>query len=278
MDDVQVKDTDILEKIEISLLLEGIYQCYGYDFRNYSFQSIRRRIKHRLSAERIETISGLQEKVLHDRHAMDRLFTDFSINVTEMFRDPDFFLSFREKVVPYLHDLPTIRIWHAGCSTGEEVYSMAILLHEAGLYEKAMIYATDMNADVLVKASRGIFPLDKMQIYTKNYFQSGGSRAFSEYYKVDDAGVAFHPFLAENIVFSQHNLVTDHSFNEFHIIICRNVLIYFDEVLQKRTFHLFQESLIKEGFLGLGSKEGIPYKMRSGFKEIEPQIKIYSKI
>lgn len=267
-----------LERTEISLLLEGIYRQYGFDFRNYSFHSISRRIKHRLSAERLKTISGLQELVLHDRRAADRLLADFSINVTEMFRDPDFFRSFREHVIPHLHALPTIRIWHAGCSTGEEVYSMAILLHEAGLYEKSTIYGTDMNAEVLLKASSGVFPLQKMQSYTKNYIQSGGVRAFSEYYKVEAFGVVFHPFLARNIVFSQHNLVTDHSFNEFHIIICRNVLIYFDERLQERTFRLFRDSLTQGGYLGLGSKEGIPYKLRPGFRDIDPQKKIYCKI
>lgn len=277
MDDDQFESEGLLEKIEISLLLEGIYRHYGYDFRNYSYQSIRRRIRNRLSAERLGTISALQDKVLHDRSIMDRLFADFSINVTEMFRDPSFFISFKENVIPRLQDLPMLRIWHAGCSSGEEVYSMAIVLHEAGLYDRSMIYATDMNAEVLNRASSGIFPLDKMQIYTKNYIQSGGRKAFSEYYKVVGSKVVFHPFLAENLFFSQHNLVTDHSFNEFHIIICRNVLIYFDDILQERTFHLFRESLITSGYLGLGSKEGIPYKLRSGFNEVDSQNKIFSK-
>jgi len=267
-----------LERIELLLLLEGIYQQYGYDFRNYSFQYIRRRVWNRIRCEGLQSIPSFQERVLREREMMDRLSVDFSINVTEMFRDPSFFLAFRQKIVPLLRSLPGIRIWHAGCSTGEEVYSMAILLFEEGLYEKSTIYGTDMSGNALDKASKGIFPIHKMQQYTKNYMQSGGKQAFSEYYSVQEKGVVFHPFLADNIEYFQHNLATDHSFNEFHIIICRNVLIYFNDVLQQRVLNLFRESLVPLGFLGLGNKEFIPNNLQNNvFIELDPQEKIYRK-
>jgi chemotaxis protein methyltransferase CheR len=272
-------DTNALERVEISLLLEGIYRQYGYDFRNYSSQSIRRRIWHRMQAERLETVTSLLNLVLHDRNAMDRLFQDMSINVTEMFRDPAFFLTFRRKVIPYLRQIPLIRIWHAGCSTGEEVYSMCIILKEEGLLGRSQIYATDMNERVLEQAAKGELPLEKMQMYTKNYLQSGGTHAFSEYYTVKRGVVRFSPLLSENVVFSQHNLATDHSFNEFHVIVCRNVLIYFDEFLQQRVLNLFDESLHLDGYLGLGSKEGIPSLVWAGrYEEIEAREKMYRKI
>jgi len=268
-----------LERIEIELLLEGIYRHYGYDFRNYAYPSICRRVRHRLQAERLSTISSLTEKVLHHPAYMDRLLDDFSINVTEMFRDPSFFLAMRQKVLPQLCDQPVIRIWHAGCSTGEEVYAMAILLHEAGLGAKTMIYATDMNGKATAQAEKGVFPLEKMKQYTKNYHQSGGKREFSEYYSVHGNYVVFHPDLSHHMVFSQHNLVTDHSFNAFDIIICRNVLIYFNEALQRRVLQLFNESLVSRGFLGLGSREGIFSFVRSGlYEEFVRGDRIYRKI
>ncbi|WP_166242018.1 CheR family methyltransferase [Paenibacillus turpanensis] len=269
---------EALIKIEIDLLLEGVYRHYGYDFRNYSFGSIKRRTLHRVQAERLPTVSALQELVLHNPDAMHRLINDFSVTVTEMFRDDDFFRAFREKVVPNLRNLPQIRIWHAGCSTGEEVYSMAILLHEEGLYDKTRLYATDINAEALNKAESGLFPLQKMQLYTKNYLQSGGKRAFSEYYSVRNEVVRFQPYLSDNMVFFQHNLATDHSFNEFHVVICRNVLIYFNDVLQQRVLKLFDESLHRSGFLGLGSKEGMTYKLkRNRFTEYDAKCNIFRK-
>jgi len=267
-----------LERIEIELLLEGIYRHYGFDFRNYTFSSIRRRIWHRIRAERLQTVSGLQERVLHDSRTMEKLFADFSINVTEMFRDPEFFLAFRERVVPVLREQPYIRIWHAGCSTGEEVYSMAILLQEEGLYKKTRIYATDMNEHVLKRAKQGMFPLERMQNYTKNYLRAGGRKAFSEYYTATHDGVQFHPSLAENVVFAQHNLVTDRSFNEFHAIICRNVLIYFDKTLQNRVHRLFYDSLSRQGVLGLGNREGVAFTDYADcYEEIDSAEKLYRK-
>ncbi|MEK3993551.1 protein-glutamate O-methyltransferase CheR [Psychrobacillus sp. FSL K6-2365] len=267
------------EKIEITLLLEGIFQRYGHDFRGYSYPSINRRIKYRMELEGLTSISYLQQRVLYEPEMMRKLLKDFSINVTEMFRDPEFYSSFRKRVVPLLHSYPFIRIWHAGCSTGEEAYSMAILLYEEGLYKKSKIYATDMNMDVLEKAEKGIFSFEKMKQYTSNYQKAGGLHAFSEYYTADQYGVKFKPFLSENIVFARHNLVTDSSFNEFNVIICRNVLIYFDKQLQNQVHGLFQESLSRFGVLGLGSKESIRFSpYMACYEEIDAENKLYKKI
>lgn len=267
------------EKIEITLLLEGIFQRYGHDFRDYSYPSINRRIKYRMELEGLTSISYLQQRVLYEPEMMRKLLKDFSINVTEMFRDPEFYSSFRKRVVPLLHSYPFIRIWHAGCSTGEEAYSMAILLYEEGLYKKSKIYATDMNMDVLEKAEKGIFSFEKMKQYTSNYQKAGGLHAFSEYYTADQYGVKFKPFLSENIVFARHNLATDSSFNEFNVIICRNVLIYFDKQLQNQVHGLFQESLSRFGILGLGSKESIRFSpYMPCYEEIDAENKLYKKI
>jgi chemotaxis protein methyltransferase CheR len=267
------------EEVEIELLLEGIYRYYGYDFRNYSPASIRRRIWHRIHAENLPSISSLLNQVLHNRSIMDKLLGDFLINVTEMYRDPSFFRVLRNKVIPGLRDLSTIRIWHAGCSTGEEVYSMAILLYEEGVFHKTQIYATDMNEKSLKLARNGIFPLAKMKLYTRNYHEAGGKRAFSEYYTADHQEVKFHSTLSQNIVFAHHNLVTDQSFNEFHLIICRNVMIYFNQKLQERVHQLFYESLGMNGFLGLGSKESLTFTSRANcYEGVDQNEKLYRKI
>ncbi|MFC0558799.1 CheR family methyltransferase [Halalkalibacter alkalisediminis] len=268
-----------IEKIEIKLLLEGIYQRYGYDFRNYAFSSIRRRIWYRAQIEEVHSISEFQAKVLYDSDLMRKLLSDFSINVTEMFRDPGFFKVFRLKVVPILRELPYIRIWHAGCSSGEEAYSMAIVLHEEGLYEKAQIYATDMDEKIIERAKQGKITLDHMKLYTKNYQKAGGTKEFSEYYSVTDNYVTLKPFLKKNLIFAHHNLVTDHSFNEFHMIVCRNVLIYFNKQLTNRVYDLFYDSLSDGGFLGLGSKESINmYKSSSTYEEIDTVERLYKKV
>lgn len=268
-----------LEQIEIELLLEGIYQHYGFDFRSYAYASIRRRLWKRIEAEGLSTISALQDRVLHDSDLMERLLLDLSINVTAMFRDPGFYRVFRTQVVPTLRTYPFIRIWHAGCATGEEVYSMAILLEEEGLYERSRIYATDINEVVLQKAKSGIFPLDRMQEYTENYIAAGGKRSFSDYYIAKYDGALFHPSLTKNVVFSQHNLVTDRSFSEFNVILCRNVLIYFDKTLQARVLTLFYDSLAMFGVLALGSKESLrfsPYE--ECYEQINGPEKIYRKV
>lgn len=268
-----------LEKIEINLLLEGIYRYYGFDFRNYVFPSIRRRIWYRIRAERLKSVSSLQDKVLHDPCLMERLLADFSIHISEMFRDPHFFESFRKNVVPILKELPFVRIWHAGCSTGEEVYSMAIILHEEGLFQKTKIYATDMNEDLLKKAKNGAYSIDKIPAYMDNYHIAGGMKEFTEYFEVCHARAVFNPFLTQNVVFAQHNLATDHSFNEFHVIICRNVMIYFDKVLQDRVHRLFYESLCTSGILGLGNKEDIAFNNYSQhYNAFDSEQKIYRKV
>ena len=267
-----------LERIEIELLLEGVYRNYGFDFRSYAYASIRRRLWKRIEAEGLETVSALQARVLHEPALMERLLLDLSINVTAMFRDPGFYKAFRELVIPILRTYPFIRIWHAGCATGEEVYSMAILLKEEGLYDRCRVYATDINEVVLQKAKEGIFPLDRMQEYTENYIAAGGKRAFSDYYLAKYGGAIFDDALTRNVVFSLHNLVTDRSFSEFNVILCRNVLIYFDKTLQSRVHGLFYDSLAKFGVLVLGSKESLrfsPYE--ECYEQINGPEKIYRK-
>ena len=268
-----------LERLEIELLLEGVFRHYGFDFRAYAYASIRRRLWKRVEGERLATISALQEKILHDTEAMERLLLDLSVNVTAMFRDPTFYREFRERVVPLLRTYPFIRIWHAGCSTGEEVFSMAILLEEEGLYDRARLYATDINDVVLQRAKQGIFPLDRMQEYTENYMKAGGKRSFSEYYTAKYDGALFSPSLTRNIVFSQHNLVTDRSFSEFHVIFCRNVLIYFDKSLQNRVHSLFYDSLVMFGIMALGSKESLKFSQYEPcYEKLSAVEKLYRKV
>jgi chemotaxis protein methyltransferase CheR len=266
------------EALEISLLLEGIHQHYGFDFRQYARASLRRRLWRRVYAERLTTISGLQERVLHDRSAMERLLLDLSINVTSMFRDPGFFAAFRSHVVPALRTYPFLRIWNAGCSTGEETYSLAILLREVGLYDRTRIYATDINESVLASAAEGIFPLSKMQEYTENYLAAGGSRSFSDYYLAKYDRAQFDRSLRENVVFAAHNLVSDRSFNEFHVIVCRNVMIYFDRTLQQQVHQLFLDSLVPFGVLALGRKETLVHSAHAErFDVVDDLERIYRK-
>jgi chemotaxis protein methyltransferase CheR len=273
--------TDVrdLEEIEVALLLEAIFRRYGFDFREYAPASLRRRLWRRANAEGLPTLSALQDRVLHDPACMERLLLDLSINVTAMFRDPSFYVALREKVVPLLHTYPFTRIWIAGCSTGEEVYSLAIVLEEERLLERTRVYATDINEEVLRRARHGVIPLDKMQEYTQNYLQAGGSRAFSEYYLASYDGAQIDRRLLENIVFAQHNLVSDRSFNEFHLIVCRNVMIYFDRGLQDRVLKLFDDSLTKLGVLGLGHKETLRYStLADRYEELDGEEKLFRKV
>lgn len=270
---------DDVDEIELELLLEGVYRRYGFDFREYAPASLRRRVWRRVHAEGLTTLSALQDKLLHDPKCMERLLLDLSINVTSMFRDPTFYLAFREKVVPLLRTYPFTRIWIAGCSTGEEVYSLAILLHEEGVAERARIYATDINESVLDRARAGVFPLDKMREYTQNYIKAGGERAFSEYYLAKYDGAQFQRSLVENAVFAQHNLVSDRSFNEFNVIVCRNVMIYFDRTLQDRVHRLFYDSLVMFGVLALGGKESIKFSQHEEcYEELDAGEKLYKKV
>lgn len=268
-----------LEAIEISLLTDGIYKHYGFDFRDYSLPSLRRRIWKRIYAEGLSTVSGLIEKVLHDSSCMERLLLDLSINTTAMFRDPTFYLAFRRKIVPMLRTYPFIRIWHAGCSTGEEVYSMAILLQEEGIYDRCRIYATDINEAVLQRAKEGIFPIATMQENTSNYITAGGSGTFSDYYTARYDYAIFRPSLRENVVFAQHNLVTDASFNHFNVIFCRNVLIYFNSALQNRVQELFFNSMEMFGILGLGKKETLRYTaVADRYEELDHEERLYRRV
>ena len=248
-----------VEAIELDLLLEAVYRQYGYDFRNYARTSIRRRIGRVMADEQVDTISGLQERVLHDAAAWERLLQGISVSVSAMFRDPHFFRAFRDRAVPLLRTYPFIRIWQVGCSLGEEAYSLAIVLEEEGLYDRSLIYATDINDATLRRAREGIYPADLMQKYTQNYMLAGGQRSFSEYYTARYEFALMRPSLQRNIVFSQHNLVGDGAFNEFNVILCRNVMIYFNRTLQERTHELFHTSLTMFGILGLGAKESLRF-------------------
>jgi len=277
--DEQPAEREGVDEIELALLLEGVYRRYGFDFREYAPASLRRRVWRRVHAEGLTTISALQDKLLHDPAAMERLLLDLSINVTAMFRDPTFYSTFREKVVPQLRTYPFTRIWVAGCSTGEEVYSLAILLLEEGLYDRTRIYATDINESVLNRARAGVFPLDKMREYTQNYIKAGGQRAFSEYYLAKYDGAQFQRSLVDNVVFAQHNLVSDRSFNEFNVVICRNVMIYFDRTLQERVHRLFYDSLVMFGVLALGAKETIKFSRFEGcYEELDANERLYKKV
>jgi chemotaxis protein methyltransferase CheR len=247
------------EEIELELLLEAVHRRYGFDFRDYAAAPLRRRLRRRALAEDVESLSELQGLLLRDPACMERLLLDLSINVTAMFRDPSFFSALRREVVPLLRAQPFTRIWCAGCSTGEEVYSLAILLLEEGLYEQSRIYATDINEYALETARAGVVPLERMQQYTESYIRSGGTREFSEYYVAAWDAARFNSDLLGNVVFAQHNLASDRAFSDFHLVICRNVLIYFDRPLQDRVVDLFCASLGSLGILGLGRRETVAF-------------------
>ncbi|ARU86530.1 protein-glutamate O-methyltransferase CheR [Pseudomonas sp. M30-35] len=245
--------------IELRLLIEAIYLKYNYDFRDYSGASLKRRVRHALVQLECQSISALQEKVLHQPGMFIQLLQYITIPVSEMFRDPSYFLALRQNVLPLLRTYPSLKIWIAGCSTGEEVYSMAILLKEEGLLERSIIYATDINPVSLERAERGIFGLNNIRSYTENYQKAGGLKAFSDYYTAAYDGVIFDKSLRANVTFADHSLATDTVFAETQLVSCRNVLIYFNKSLQDRALGLFHESLCHRGFLGLGSKESIDF-------------------
>jgi chemotaxis protein methyltransferase CheR len=274
-----IRESQPLEDIEVDLLLEGIYRQYGFDFRNYARSSLKRRVRNFARDERIATVSQLQDRILHDRACMDRFGYSLSVNVSAMFRDPQFYITFRNEVVPLLRTYPFIRLWLAGVSTGEEVYSLAILLAEEGIYERCRIYATDMNDSVLKTAKEGIYPADLMHVYANNYAKAGGKRLFSDYYTSAYEYAILKSSLRENIVFAQHNLATDASFNEFHVILCRNVMIYFNRELQAHVHNLLHQSLAMFGVLGLGARETIkssPYA--DAYEEVDNAARIYRRI
>lgn len=267
------------EDLEISLLLEGIHERYGFDFRQYAPVSLKRRIRHVVREEGLKTVSGLQERVLHQTEAMERLLLALSIHVTSMFRDPAFYRAFRSEVAPALRPLNSFRVWHAGCSTGEEVYSMAILLEEEGVYGKCRVYATDLSEVVLEKAREGILPLAHMRDYSANYQAGGGLRSFGEYYTARYDHAILHADLRRNILFAPHNLVSDASFNEFQVVVCRNVLIYFNRSLQERVHRLFYESLPPAGVLALGLRESLALTPHEAdYQALDAEAKIYRKV
>lgn len=269
---------DELIDLEIKLLMEGIFQVYGHDFRDYSEASIRRRLTQWLSGSRFATLSLAQSDLLRDRTLLDSLLRGITVNVSEMFRDPAFFKAIREQVVPFLKTYPFLKIWHAGCATGEEAYSMAILLQEEGLKGRFRIYATDINEEVINKAQQGIYPLQEMQHFTRNYQQSGGTGSFSDYYTARYNNAILSPSLRENIVFAAHNLAVDTDFGEMNLILCRNVMIYFKQPLKERVLGLFDTSLVPGGFLCLGTKESLNHRTISDrYEAITPRMQIYRK-
>lgn len=270
---IEIKDS------EVRSLVEDIYQRWGYDFRDYAPASLKRRVRRIIELEELSSISALQRKLMSDSGCMQRFLDRIVVSVTSMFRDPGFYFAFRKIVVPLLKERNSLRIWHVGCSTGEEVYSMAILLEEEGLLERTRIYATDLDQAALDKAKAGIYRLDLMRDYTENYQASGGKAAFSEYYHAGHGHVVLRKNLSKNIVWAQHNLVTDASFNEFHLILCRNVLIYFNACLQERVHHLLYESLVEGGVLVLGRQESLqltPHE--SSYRFLDRREKIYQRV
>lgn len=266
------------QNIEIQLILEAIYLKYGFDFRNYGKSHVKRRILRRLSLSGMKTLSEMQARILSDHSFFKTVLNDLSINVTEMFRDPSFYIALRKEVIPILKTYPFTKIWHAGCATGEEVYSMAILLKEEGLYERSQIYATDFNEVILRKAREARYPIHAIREYTCNYQKSGGMESFADYYAAKNGSAVIADSIKKNVIFSDHNLVTDGVFGEMHLIMCRNVLIYFNKELQSRVLGLFRDSLCRNGFLCLGSKESPRFsKYKDYFKAAVNRERIYQK-
>ena len=250
------QDTEI-EALEFELLLEAIYRRYGYDFRHYSRAALLRRVRHAMECLPVENLSELQSKLLREPAFFTEVLTRFTVPVTQMFRDPVLYQKLREDVFPFLQTYSDIRIWHPGCATGEEIYSLAILMEEYGLLERSIIYGTDINPEALRRSKEGILTLENMQEASTRYFEAGGQRSLSDYYVTGYGGAALDARLRNHIVFSDHNLATDSAFGQMNLIVCRNTLIYFDKDLQERCIELFRESLMPGGFLCLGMKESL---------------------
>jgi chemotaxis protein methyltransferase CheR len=279
MTDMVGRDPLELEELEIDLLLEALQRHYGYDFRNYARASLRRKVRQIAANVGVAHISELIPRLLHQTELFSTVVGSFATPVTEMFRDPPFFKFLREAVVPYLKTWPFVRIWVAGCATGEEVYSLAIILREEGLYDRCTLFATDFVDPVLRKASEGIYPLRRMKVNIANYQAAGGQRTLSDYYHAAYDSVIMDTGLRKNITFANHNLVTDGVFSEVHLILCRNVMIYFNSALQNRALEIFHDSLLQGGFLALGSKESLHYSgVRDKFQELERKWKVYRRI
>ncbi|QKR99341.1 protein-glutamate O-methyltransferase CheR [Sphingomonas sp. CL5.1] len=269
---------DEIEDIEIELLLDALYRRYHYDFRNYARTSIRRRLRQAREQMGLRSFSAMQEALLHDPAMLGALLGYLTVQVSEMFRDPLYFRAIREKVIPRLRTYPSLRVWIAGCSSGEELYSFVILFREEGLEERTLFYATDINPDALKTASTGIYSLDRIKAFTENHQRSGGKSSLSDYYSTAYGGAAFDKSLRNRVVFSDHSLVTDAVFAEMHLISCRNVLIYFDRALQDRAIGLFRDSLVRGGFLGLGGKESLRFSSHArSFADFVREEKIYQR-
>ena len=266
------------EDIEMRLLLEAIFQKYHYDFRGYAMASIKRRLTQARSYFKCESFSQLQDRILHDSGMFTQLLPYLTVQVSEMFRDPHYFKAIREKVVPHLRTYPSLKVWIAGCSAGEELYSFAILFREEGLEERTVFYATDINIEALKKAEAGVYSLDRIQLFTENHRKSGGKSSLSDYYTAAYGAASFDKSLRKNVVFSDHSLATDAVFAETQMVSCRNVLIYFDRALQDRAIGLFKGSLARKGFLGLGSKESLRFSSSvEDFSEFSRDERIYQK-
>jgi chemotaxis protein methyltransferase CheR len=267
-----------LQDLEIDLFLEAIYRRYRHDFRGYARPTLRRRLTQALDTFRCESLSMLQHQVLRDASMLAQVLRYLTVHVSNLFRDPGFYEAVRAKVVPMLRTYPSLKIWVAGCSTGEEVYSLAILLEEEGLLQRTIVYATDVSNEALRAAELGVYKIDRAQDFSKNYQRAGGKRSLSDYYTAAYDGIAFDRRLRANVVFSDHSLATDNVFAEVHLVTCRNVLIYFEPALRDRAVGLFRESLIRRGFLALGSKENIRSSSHSaGFLDLDREHRIYSK-
>lgn len=267
-----------LQAIEFDLLLEAVYRRYGYDFRSYARASVERRLRLFLARSGEEHISDLIPRALHDEAFFSDLAQTLSVPTTEMFRDPAVFLALREHILPVLRTWPHFKVWHAGCATGEEVYSLAIILREEGLEDRATIYATDFNDAVLAKAKEGLYDLDRMRKFTEVYQASGGKSSFSDYYHARYGSAVMDGSLRRRVTFANHNLALDRVFGEMHLVMCRNVLIYFDKDLQNRALRLFSESLVYGGFLCLGTKEDLRFtEVAREFREVKPGTRIYKR-
>ncbi len=268
----------VIDDIEIRLLLEALHQRYHYDFRSYAQASIRRRLKQAREQLGFANFSAMQEALLHDETMLPKLLGYLTIQVSEMFRDPSYFQALRDHVIPHLRTYPSLKIWVAGCSGGEELYSLVILFREEGLEDRTIFYATDISQAALETASRGIYALDRIKGFTENHRASGGKSSLSDYYTTAYGSAAFDKSLRERVVFSDHSLVTDAVFGEMHLISCRNVMIYFDRDLQDRALGLFRESLVRNGFLGLGAKESLRFSAHaSAFSDFVRTEKLYQK-
>ncbi len=269
---------DSVEDIEIPLLLEALYQRYHYDFRQYAGASIKRRLLQARAQLGFSSISAMQDSLLHNPDTVPRLLNYLTVQVSEMFRDPSYYRALREKVLPHLRTYPSLKVWIAGCSNGEELYSLAILFREEGLDQRTLFYATDINPAALQAAEAGVYPLDQIQKFTANHQKSGAKSSLSDYYTADYGRAVFDKSLRSRVVFSDHSLVTDAVFAEMHLISCRNVLIYFDRELQDRALGLFKDSLARKGFLGLGSKESLRFSAHAAsFSEFVSEDRIYQR-